>query len=143
MYEQSKKFDEKEVELPETVYIRDVESKVFQSICLQVLAKIDGIGLLEGNIFDSLLGREVERVKGIYVDQDLKRQSVSIRVELNIEYGISIPEKAEEIQTKISEDVSRWTGLHVSAVHIVFKNLILSRPTDPEPEETPELEEAF
>lgn len=124
MYDQLKNMDSREIELPDTIFIRDVESRVFQAICLRVLAKIDGIGLLEGNLIDSLLGRELERVKGIHVEQDQKKHSVAIRVEINIAYGISIPEKAEEVQMKITEELSRWTGLHVGSVHVIFKDLM-------------------
>ncbi len=121
MYE---KLDKKELNLPDTVFIRDIETRVFQAIVLQCLSKIDGISLQEGNLFDSLLGREVERVKGIHVEQDQKHHSVIVKVEINIAYGITIPDKAEEIQTKIVEEISRWSGLHVSTVHVVFKDLI-------------------
>lgn len=124
MYDQLKNMDAREIELPETVFIRDIETRVFQAIALQCLAKIEGIGLLEGNLFDSLLGRELERVKGIHVEQDQKKQSVDLRVEINVIYGISIPEKAEEIQTKLAEEISHWTGLHVASVHVIFKDLI-------------------
>ena len=139
MYEPLKNMDAREIQFPETTLIRDIETRVFQSIVLQSLSKIEGIGLLEGNLFDSLLGREVERVKGIYVEQDQKKHSVDIKIEINIVYGISIPEKAEEIQTKIAEEVSQWTGLHVASVHVVIKDLIL-QPTQKPAEE---MEEAF
>lgn len=122
MYE---KLDEKELNLPETLFVRDIETRVFQAIVLQGLAKIEGIGLQEGNLLDSLLGREVERIKGIYVEQDQKQHSVQVRVEINIAYGLSIPEKAEEVQTKVAEEISQWTGLHVASVHVVFKDLMI------------------
>ncbi len=128
MYDTLKNMDQREVKLPETVFIRDIETRVFQAIVVQCLSKVEGIGLLEGNFFDSLLGREVEHVKGIEVEQDQKKHSVNIRVEVNILYGISIPAKAEEIQSKLSEEVSRWTGLHVSSVHVIFKDLIAIVP---------------
>lgn len=136
MYE---KLDTKELNLPDTVFIRDIESRVFQAIVLQCLSKIEGIGLLEGNLFDSLLGREVERVKGIHVEQDQKQHSVLVKVEINVAYGFSIPEKAEEIQTKIVEEVTRWSGLHVSSVHVIFKDLVLA----PREEEAPQVEESY
>lgn len=120
----NKKVDTKEFELPETVFIRDIENKVFQSIVLQCLAQIEGINLVEGNFIDHLLGRSSEGVKGIYAEQDDKNQSVNIKVEVNILYGISVPEKAEEIQTKIAEEITKLTGLHVASVHVVFKNVI-------------------
>jgi uncharacterized alkaline shock family protein YloU len=122
-----KKVDTKEFELPETVFIRDIENKVFQSIVLQCLARIEGISLVEGNFFDDLLGRSAaEGIKGIYAGQDEKNHVVNIKVEVNIQYGISIPDKAEQIQTRIAEEITRLTGLHVATVHVVFKNVISS-----------------
>ncbi len=122
----NKKVDTKEFELPETLYVRDIENRVFQGIVVECLSQIEGITLLEGNIIDSLLGRSAVEagVKGIYAEQDSKTKSISIKVEININYGCPIPEKAEEIQTKIAEEITRLTGLHVSCVHLVFKNVI-------------------
>lgn len=118
------KMDTKELELPLTTYVRDVESKVFQGIILQCLSKIKGIGLVEGSFIDNILGRDSDKIKGIYVEQDLKKCSVFIRVEINIVYGYSIPEKAEEIQNKIIKEIISYTGLHVSCVHVIFKGLM-------------------
>lgn len=146
MYDKLKNMDEREIQLPETVFIRDIETRVFQAIALQCLAKIQGIGLIEGNLFDSLLGRDLDRVKGISVEQDQKKHSVDVRVEINIEYGVSIPEKAEEVQTKLAEEISRWTGLHVAVVHVIFKSMIVPASEEVLPEDsTPssELEEVF
>jgi uncharacterized alkaline shock family protein YloU len=121
-----KKVDTKEFELPETLFVRDIENKVFQGIVLERLLHVEGIFLIEGNLIDSLLGRggAEGNVKGIQAEQDSKSQSVSIKVEVNICYGYSIPEKADEIQSKITEDIIRLTGLHVSSVHVVFKSVI-------------------
>lgn len=128
MHNQLKNIDSKELDLPETVFVRDVESKVFQSIVWHCLTQIKEVEPLEGNLFDTLLGREIlEGVKGIHVEQDQKKHSVNIRVELNISYGISIPAKAEEIHMKILEDISKLTGLHVGSIHIIFKNLIMPK----------------
>ena len=121
-----KNIDTKEVELPDTLFVRDIESRVFQAIAVQCLAKIEGVSLLEGTFIDSLLGRDPgDRIKGIHVEQDSKNHSIQIKVEINVAYGVSIPEKAEEIQTEIVQEVTRLTGLHVSSVHVVFKDVIL------------------
>lgn len=141
MYDSLKNMDAREIELPETAFVRDIETRVFQAIVLQCLSKIDGIGLVEGGFFGSLLGRDLERVKGIHVEQDQDKHSVHIRVEIRIRYGISIPEKAEEIQTKIAEEVSAWTGLHVSTVHVIFKDLLVEAAPVPSP--AGQFEEAF
>lgn len=125
MHSQLKHIDKKEVELPDTVFIWDIETRVFQSIAIQCLAKIEGIALLDGNFIDNLLGRDVsDRVKGICVEQDQKQHSILLKIEINIAYGVSIPEKAEEVQMKLAEEITMFTGLHVGTVHVVFKNLI-------------------
>lgn len=131
LHDQFKELDTKELKFADTIFVRDIETRVFQSIVIKCLSEIGGVALLEGTLLDNLLGREGdERVKGIHVEQDMKNHSVSIKVEVNIAHGISIPEKAAEIQTKISEEVCRLTGLHVSCVHVVFKALISEQPQD-------------
>lgn len=125
-----KKVDTKEFELPETTFIRDIDTKVFQGIVLQCLAQIPGIALVEGNFIDNFLGRSTPEVSnGIHSQQDSNTHSVSIKIEVNICYGIPLPEKAEEIQAKVAEEITRLTGLHVSSVHIVFKDLIIADQT--------------
>lgn len=120
-----KKVDTKEFELPETVFIRDIENRVFQEIVLRCLQTIPGITTAEGNFIENIFGKASgETLKGIYTEQDNRNHSVGIKVEVNIGFGISIPEKAEEIQTQITEEVTKITGLHVSSVHVIFKNLI-------------------
>lgn len=120
-----KRLDTKEFEIPETVFIRDIDTKLLQEIVLQCLEKIPGIAIADSNFIDSIFGRGgTDKGASIQAEQDSKNHSVSIKVEVNISYGISLPEKAEEIQTKIAEEVTRLTGLHVSTVHVVFRGLM-------------------
>jgi uncharacterized alkaline shock family protein YloU len=60
---------------------------------------------------------------------------VSVKIEVNIKYGISIPEKAEEIQSKIIESISKYTGLHVNCVHVIFKNLVVNSQDEEDTED--------
>lgn len=119
-----RQLDAKELELPETTFVRDIETKVFQSIVVQTLRQIDGVETLEGNLFDDWLGDGVDGIKGIHIEQDEKNHSVNVRIEIGIAYGECIPAKAEEIQLRIVQEISRWTQLHVGRVHVVFKHLI-------------------
>jgi uncharacterized alkaline shock family protein YloU len=135
-----KKIDTKEFEIPETLFVRDIENKVLQGIVLQSISQIEGIGLVEGNLFDNIWGKDsLDGIKGISCTQDGKKQCVTIRVEVNIRYGLSIPLVAEEIQTKVARDVTRLTGLHVSQVHVVFKGI---SPLFPQKEALPAANEA-
>jgi len=141
MSDHLKMINKGEVELPDTVFVRDIEDKVFQSIVVQCLLNIEGIALVEGNLIDYFLGRDpAERITGISVEQDPKSHSVQVKVEVNVAFGVVLPQKAEEIQLKISEELSRLTGLHVQLVHVVFKNLITKAA--PVKEEAPKEAEA-
>lgn len=125
MHDQFEKMDSKELNFPDTVFVHGVESRVFQAITMKALSEVEGIGLIEGNLFDSLLGREgTERIKGIHVEQDQKNHSVSVRLEINVEYGLPLPAKAQEIQSKVAMRITDLTGLHVASVHVMFKDLI-------------------
>jgi uncharacterized alkaline shock family protein YloU len=123
--------DTGELELPETVFVRDIENRVFQAYVLQVLSKIEGIALLSGNFIDNILGRDsLEGIRGIHAEQDSQSHTVKVKVEVNICYGLSIPEKADEIQSRITEEITHLTGLHVASVHVVVKNVLLADPRE-------------
>jgi uncharacterized alkaline shock family protein YloU len=116
--------DTKEFELPETVYVRDIESQVFQTIVLECLSKVHGIRLAAGGLIESLLGLESkELIKSITIDQNEKEHTVNVKVEISIAYGLSIPVKAEEIQSLITLELTKLTGLHVGEVHVIVKNI--------------------
>lgn len=127
----AKKLDKTEFEVPQTEYVRDIENRVFQAIVWHALTQVKDIALPESNFIDALLGlgREgVDRMKAIHIDQDAKTHAVSVRVEVNIAYGVAIPEKADEIQALISREIPKFTGLHVAKVHVIFKGMISSIP---------------
>lgn len=127
---EKQRLDPKEFNLPETSFVSDIDAKVFQGIVLQCLSQIDGVSLVEGNFISSLLGRGGPEVAaGIESEKDSTSQSVNIKIEVNVAYGVSIPQKADEIQSKVAEEITRLTGLHVSSVHVIFRNILLPDQT--------------
>jgi uncharacterized alkaline shock family protein YloU len=120
-----------EFEYPETLFVSDIDNKVFQNLVVRSLASIGGVTLAEGNLIDNLLHiANPEGISGVGINQDSKNHTVTVKVEVCIAYGLSIPEKVEEIQAKISEEITRYTGLHVSQVHVVIRDILL--PSDNE-----------
>lgn len=122
-----------ELHYPDTTYIQNIDDRVFQSIVLECLTRISGVSIAAGNLFDSLLGRGNDRLRGVHVAQEAKSHSVGIKVEVDIDFGLSIPQKSEEIQQEVSEAITTLTGLHVSSVHVVFKGV--THPIHSTPEE--------
>jgi uncharacterized alkaline shock family protein YloU len=118
-----KNIDVKEIQLPMTDFIFDIESKVLMSICYQCIKQIEGLFPIEAGLIDNLLGHE--HLKGIHVQQDSKQHAVIIKIEVSVIYGVSLPFKAEALQTLIVKEISELTGLHVGSVHVIFKNLVV------------------
>ena len=87
-----------EIQYPDTTYIQNIDDRVFQSMVLECLSRVEGVSIATGNLFDNLLGRGSDRLRGIHIAQEAKSHSVGIKVEIDIAYGLSIPEKSEEIQ---------------------------------------------
>ena len=137
----SEKLDTKEFEVPKTVFSHDIETRVIQVIILQSLNKIEGVSLLGGNLIDSLFGREAECVKGINVEQDSKNHLIKVKVEINIEYGVSIPEITQMVQAQVVEEITKLTGLHVASVHVVVKGLVSNEKEEEVPYPASLLEE--
>ncbi|MCH9609414.1 MAG: hypothetical protein S4CHLAM45_05550 [Chlamydiales bacterium] len=131
----NEKVDTKEFELPKTTFSHDIETRVIQIIILNALNKVGGVTLLGGNLIDTLLGREIESVKGIVVEQDSKNHVVKVKVEVNMHYGVSIPDKSDEVQSIVVEEITKLTGLHVATVHLVIKGLVAPESKEKEEEE--------
>lgn len=112
-------------------YIQDIEAKVFQAIAYQVLKEIVSVELSQGSLFDSFLGVEgSEKIKAIHVELEDSNPIVSFKIDLNILYGVAIPEKSEEIQIKIQTKVESLTGYKIGFIHLVFKNILFPQSLD-------------
>jgi uncharacterized alkaline shock family protein YloU len=112
----------------ETVFLTDIETKVFQAIVFQTLQEINSIELIEGSIFDTLLGgEEGERMRGIHIECDETKPTVNVKIELNILYGVCIPEKSVEIELKVKEKITQLTGFHIGLIHVTFKNIVFPK----------------
>src|SRR5690606_1940504 len=96
---------------------------VFHGIVEKTLARISGVALQGATIIDQMIGRP-EKFRGITATQDPSTQSIKVQLELSVKYGTNIPQKAEEIQAAVTEDLTNFTGLHVSEVHVIFKDLL-------------------
>ncbi len=115
-------------DLHETVFLTDIETKVFQAIVFQTLQEISSIELIEGSIFDTLLGgEEGERMRGIHIECDEAQPTVNVKIELNILYGVCIPEKSLEIELKVKDKITQLTGFHVGLIHVTFKNVVFPK----------------
>ena len=141
--ERTHQLDPQEFELPETTYSHEIENKVFRGIILNILSQTPGVALLEGTFLETFMG-QVDTVKGITIEQDAKSHSVNVTIEIGIEYGVNIPQKAEEIQSRVSQSITEMTGVRVAIVHVIFRELAREeQSSSPEKKRPIEAEEPF
>ena len=80
----------------------------------------------------------------ITIEQDAKSHSVNVTIEIGIEYGVNIPQKAEEIQSRVSQSITEMTGVRVAIVHVIFRELAREeQSSSPEKKRPIEAEEPF
>lgn len=61
--------------------------------------------------------------KGVKVN--VEEESASIDINVNVEYGVKIPEVVAQVQENVKKTVESMTGLVVSAVNIYVQNIVL------------------
>ena len=77
--------------------------------------EVEGVASMAGNITNELVGMK-NLSKGVKVD--VLENVVCVNLNLNLEYGYSIPETCRKVQDKVKTAIENMTGLQVSDVNI-------------------------
>ena len=113
-----------ESENAELGYIKIHES-VIASIVRKSTCSVDGVVRLAGNTLIDNIAEIVgskkihDRAIAVYMDED----SVSIEVKINIAYGIHLPTVAANVQEAVAKEVEEITGLKVTKVNVIIREL--------------------
>jgi len=96
-----------------------ISDDVLSTIAGIELGKIEGVQPVGGGIAD-YLGRK-NPSKGIKIDTT--DDQISVEVFLIVDYGVSIPDVACEVQTRLRKVISEMTGKFVSAVNVSVQGI--------------------
>ena len=94
--------------------VTKISDDVLSTIAGIELAKIEGVNPAGGGITD-FLGRKGPS-KGITIEAS--GDNIAVEVVVIVDYGISIPDVAHEIQTRLRKAITEITGRFVSAVNV-------------------------
>lgn len=86
--------------------------------------KVDGVYSMRGtlaNNFSELFGRQ-SRGKGVRLNQDEQGLKVDVYAYLN--YGVSVPKVAEQIQEKVKQQVMFMTNLTLDQVDVHVQGVV-------------------
>ena len=87
-------------------------------------SQVDGVYSMRGSIansFSELLGRQI-RGKGVKVNKEADELVVDVYVILN--YGVSVPKVAAQIQEKVKQQVLFMTGIEIIGVDVHVQGVI-------------------
>jgi uncharacterized alkaline shock family protein YloU len=102
-----------------------IHENVIASIVRRAACGVNGVVRLAGstlvdNIAEIIGSRKIgDRAINVNINGDC----VAIEVKINIAYGAHVPTVASNVQSTVSEEVEKMTGMTVSAVNVIVQEL--------------------
>jgi uncharacterized alkaline shock family protein YloU len=96
-----------------------ISDEVVSTIAGIELNKIEGVHPVGGGITD-FLGRK-NPSKGIKIEAD--GDQIALEVAVTVDYGVSIPDVAHEVQARLRKAISEMTGKFISSVNVSVQGI--------------------
>ena len=80
--------------------------------------EVEGVAKMSGNITNEIVSKLGMKNLSRGVKVVLSEDSVEIKLNLILKYGVSIPKTSEEVQERVKNSIETMTGLTVSEVNI-------------------------
>ena len=80
--------------------------------------EVDGVSAMVGNITNELMSKVGMKKLNKGVKVDVKDNTVSVDLAINMEFGYNIPETSRNVQVKVKNAIENMTGLEVTNVNI-------------------------
>ena len=102
-----------------------VYESVISSIVRKTVLAMDGVVRFAGNsLVDNIaefVGSKTMQDRAIFVA--MGEQSVSVAIQLILEYGVYIPEVASKVQDAVKEQIQELTGMTVENVDVIVMDI--------------------
>lgn len=89
--------------------------------------EIEGVSSMNGNITNELVGKLGMKNLSKGVKVDVLENVVCVDLNLNLEYGYSIPDTCKKVQERVKSAIENMTGLQVSDVNISIASVELEQ----------------
>jgi len=96
----------------------NIADEVVAIIAGLAATEVKGVASMAGNITNELVAKLGMKnlSKGVRIEVD--KDTVTVGLAINIEYGYSIPEVARAVQEKVKNAIETMTGLNVLEINI-------------------------
>lgn len=104
-----------------------IADDVIASIAGVAATEVEGVAAMSGNITNEIVGKlGVKNLsKGVVID--VQEDVVTVKLNLTMRYGYSIPKTSAEVQEKVKASIESMTGLNVSCVDIRIAGIELDK----------------
>ena len=108
-----------------------VDNEVIKNIALKAATDINGVYELKGGYISNIWNKLMRRGSARGVKLEFQNASeVKIILRLLVEYGVSIPDVAEEVQQNVKNVVEHMTGLNITEVAVSIMGMAKVRKED-------------
>ena len=102
-----------------------IHESVVTSIVRKVASETEGVSRISGSSIVDNIAEIVgsKRIKDRAISVQMGKSKVSVEVSVNLIFGYKLPDVASALQTAIEEEVKKLTGLNVSKVDIIIREI--------------------
>lgn len=102
-----------------------IHESVITTIVRKVAAETEGVSRISGNSLVDNIAEIVgsKRIQDRAISVQMGESSVAVEVTVNLYFGYKLPEVASALQTAIQEEIKKLTGLQVSKVDIIIREI--------------------
>lgn len=96
----------------------EIAPEVIETIAGLAASEIEGVASMRGNFASDVVERfgKVSHSKGVKVE--ISDTTIQIDMYLVIQYGVSIPKVAQQLQTNIRQSLKNMTALEVDEINV-------------------------
>lgn len=96
----------------------EISPEVIEIIAGLATVEVAGVGDMHGNFASGVVEKLSGRRYGRGIKVDLTDDGIIIDVQLTMNFGVSIPDVAEKVQSNITRALKRMTALDVHEINI-------------------------
>lgn len=102
-----------------------IHENVIATIVRRIACGVEGVSKISGSSFvdniAEMVGSKKMHDRSIIVD--MRDSSVAVEVSINLLYGVQLPKVAAAVQEAVAEEITKLTGLKVSKVNIIVREI--------------------
>lgn len=104
-----------------------IADQVIVTIAALAATEVEGVASMAGNITNELISKLGMKNLSKGVKIEVNTEDVVVDLDLQVEYGYSIPKISETVQKRVKTAIETMTGLSVSEVNIKIASVSIKK----------------